>query len=121
MPRPIPIAATRCPTHSLPRARETQCGPSAPERRGFREIPARPPPAREAKADPSWPENREAILHPPLEGGSKNSSAAKNFSERGQDTEFWHAPSPKLAPHCFANFDPPSRGGRALHLEKPSS
>src|SRR6266851_6839060 len=47
-----------------------------------------------------------ASYHPPLEGGSKNSSAAKNFSGRGRDGA--KAPPRNLR---AANFDPPSRGG----------
>ena len=44
-------------------------------------------------------------IHPPLEGGSKNSSAARHFSGRGI------SPTSPRPENSFGIFDPPSRGG----------
>jgi hypothetical protein len=54
--------------------------------------------------------NQPTPGHPPLEGGSKNSSAARYFSGRGTAATI---PRPEIlfSLSLKDNFDPPSRGG----------
>ena len=58
---------------------------------------------------------RKNFFHPPLEGGSKNSSVARDFSGRGKHTAVGDLPLPEILFSLLLkdNFDPPSRGGWA--------
>jgi hypothetical protein len=52
------------------------------------------------------------FFHPPLEGGSKNSSVARYFSGRGKHTAIGDLPLPEIffSLSLKDDFDPPSRG-----------
>jgi DNA polymerase III subunit gamma/tau len=67
---------------------------------------------------------RDLLDNPPLEGGSKNSSAAKDFSGRGHAPVSQQDPSPKSAPQisnsaAVAAFDPQEEGGRVQAQRAP--
>ncbi|MGH6872624.1 MAG: DNA polymerase III subunit gamma/tau [Rhizomicrobium sp.] len=60
---------------------------------------------------------RDLMDNPPLEGGSKNSSAAKDFSGRGTSSASQQASSPKFASQISTL--PPGEGGHGMAQRAP--